>query len=272
MQHSMEPAHRRSSSLIAIQRAGLSAITSRESLVDSFPFPEKFLVLHGYDCLHSVAESCTTTGYPRLFGDSHLSLVVCCFQVTKIVCSMKSFASASSARRPCNFGSSCILHNFQRNPGRLIFSLPLLSQDAVRSSASPNAAAARGDAAQAAFDQKLTTGMTCATRAFTIDHLLGQLTGDRTLPSLRHCNALQTSHPAAKGNRCRRNRFNMDGNMESKHEPSGSSPVSSIFFFCDDMMKAAREQSCTWWAPSAAQDKKKRSTAVRCQREEGPEL
>ena len=47
-----------------------------------------------------------------------------------------------------------------RNPGRLIFSLPLLSPDAVRPwtcvcVATSIAAAARGDAAQAAFDRKL---------------------------------------------------------------------------------------------------------------------
>ena len=45
-----------------------------------------------------------------------------------------------------------------RNPGRLIFSPPLLSPDAVRPwtcVASSIAAASRGDAAQAAFDHKL---------------------------------------------------------------------------------------------------------------------
>ena len=42
------------------------------------------------------------------------------------------------------------------NPGRLIFSRPLLSLDAVRPWPSSIAAVARGDAAQAAFDRKLT--------------------------------------------------------------------------------------------------------------------
>ena len=72
----------------------------------------------------------------------------------------------------CTFMPCCVDSNSQtqasppnpegsqrRNPGRLIFSLPLLSQDAAppwMCVASPNAAAARGDAAQAAFDRKLT--------------------------------------------------------------------------------------------------------------------
>ena len=68
-------------------------------------------------------------------------------------------------------------------------------------------AAARGDAAQASFDRKLsTTGMisqTCETRVFTIEVLCGQRTGDRTQPSLEHCSLQRTSHPAGAANRCR---------------------------------------------------------------------
>ena len=56
-------------------------------------------------------------------------------------------------------------HGTQRahsNPGRLVSSLPVLSQDAVRPwmcVASPNAAVAQGDASQAAFDRKLSPCM-----------------------------------------------------------------------------------------------------------------
>ena len=75
--------------------------------------------------------------------------------------------------------------------------------------ASPNAAAARGDAVQATFDQKLSD------YRHEIPDLrnlgmhyrpLGQLTGDHTLSSLGHCSTQQTSHPAATANSCRRNR------------------------------------------------------------------
>ena len=52
--------------------------------------------------------------------------------------------------------------------------------------ASPNAAAARGDAAQASYDRKLST------RPFTIDLLSGQETGDHKLPSLEPCSMQQT--------------------------------------------------------------------------------
>ena len=40
----------------------------------SIVFPEKFLFLHGYDWIHWVAKSCTTTAYRWLFRDSHPSL------------------------------------------------------------------------------------------------------------------------------------------------------------------------------------------------------
>ena len=67
--------------------------------------------------------------------------------------------------------------------------------------ASPNEAAARGDAAQAAFDRKLShyrqeiphlrnLGIHCRP-------LSGQQMSDHTLPSLEHCSMLQTSHPVA---------------------------------------------------------------------------
>ena len=81
-----------------------------------------------------------------------------------------------------------------------------------------------------------------ATRAFTNDLSYGQQTGDQTQPSLQHCSVQQTSHPARMALRCRRNRFNTDGNTKFKllffageqfcrtrrHAQSGSSPVSLI--------------------------------------------
>ena len=113
----------------------------------------------------------------------------------------------------------------KHNADRQISSLSLLSQDAARlwmCVGSPNAAAARGDAAQAAFDRKLSnfrhTGLqsqTCAAKAFTVDPSSGQL-GHHTLPSLERCSTRQTSHPAATANRCRRNRFITDGNTKSR--------------------------------------------------------
>ena len=44
------------------------------TFASSFVFPEKFFVLHGYDWIHWVAKSCTTTAYRWLFRDSQPSL------------------------------------------------------------------------------------------------------------------------------------------------------------------------------------------------------
>ena len=57
--------------------------------------------LHGYDWIHWMAKSCTTTAYRRLFRDSQPSLrtfVICCYQITKIFCTKYGSAIASSAR------------------------------------------------------------------------------------------------------------------------------------------------------------------------------
>ena len=40
------------------------------TFASSFRFPEKFVFLHGYDWIHLVAKSCTTTAYRWLFRDS----------------------------------------------------------------------------------------------------------------------------------------------------------------------------------------------------------
>ena len=58
-------------------------------------------VLHGYDWIHWVAKSCTTTAYRWLFGDSHPSLSN---QITTLFCTRYGSANASSAWGPCNFG------------------------------------------------------------------------------------------------------------------------------------------------------------------------
>ena len=77
------------------------------TFASSLVFLEKF-VLHGYDWIHWVAKSCTTTAKWWLFRDSHFfteNLVICCYQVTKIFSTRYGSANASSARGPCrNFG------------------------------------------------------------------------------------------------------------------------------------------------------------------------
>ena len=80
--------------------------------------------------------------------------------------------------------------------------------------ASPNAAAARGDAAQASFDRKLSHHRD---EISTVDLLSGRQTGDHTQPSHEHCSVQQTLHPAGMASRCRLNRSSADGR---KHEIS----------------------------------------------------
>ena len=111
----------------------------------------------------------------------------------------------------------------QRNPGRLIFSLQLLSHDEVRlwMCVEPLPTLQRLEVSnkQLLIETCLTTGMhseTCATRAFTIDPLSGQQMSDHTRPSLPLCSMEQTSNPAGTASRCRRNRFSADGNMNFK--------------------------------------------------------
>ena len=65
-------------------------------------------VLHGYDWIHWVVKSCTTTAYRWLFRDSQPSLitedfVICCNQITKNFCTRYDFANTSSAQCPCDF-------------------------------------------------------------------------------------------------------------------------------------------------------------------------
>ena len=96
--------------------------------------------------------------------------------------------------------------------------------------ASPNAAAARVDAAQASLDRKLSDYRNeipdLRNQAFAVDPLPGRR-GDRTLPSLEHCSMQQTSHPAGIA-RCRRNRFSADGNMIFKLLFAGSHDMGSF--------------------------------------------
>ena len=69
-------------------------------------------VLHGYDCIHCVAKSCTTTAHRWLCRDSHPSLRTLWSAVTKSpkkISSGHDRTSASSARGPCNFGSQALL-------------------------------------------------------------------------------------------------------------------------------------------------------------------
>ena len=108
----------------------------------------------------------------------------------------------------------------QRNPSRLIFSLPCPRTQ-------------RGSGCVCGLPQRssethrkrrlitncLTTGMKsriCVTLSFTNVPLSGQRMGDRTLPSLEHCGTQRTSLPVEMASRCRRNRFNADGNKKFK--------------------------------------------------------
>ena len=66
-------------------------------------------VLHGYDCIHCVAKSCTTTPHQWLFRDSlssQRSFVICSDQVTKLFRSRHDCTNRSSARNPRYFSST----------------------------------------------------------------------------------------------------------------------------------------------------------------------
>ena len=76
--------------------------------------------------------------------------------------------------------------------------------------ASPSAAAARGDAAQASFDCKLTNDRN------EIPDLRNQGIHHRLLVWTAHCSMQETSHPAS---RCWRNRFSAEGNIKFKLLP-----------------------------------------------------
>ena len=71
--------------------------------------------LHGYDWIHWVAKSCTTTAnrwWVSRFSTFTESFVICCNQVTKIFCTRYDSANTSSARGPLWFWSSGRSRNF----------------------------------------------------------------------------------------------------------------------------------------------------------------
>ena len=82
--------------------------------------------------------------------------------------------------------------------------------------ASSTAAAARGDAAQAAFDREVSHYRNCGNRAFTMALSFGRRTDDRTRPSLERFSTQQTLPAVGMGSRCPRNHFIAGGSMESK--------------------------------------------------------
>ena len=133
------------------------------------------------------------------------------------------WSAASNSRTlalPRNPGGSLL-----RSPGRLIFSLPLpvpgRSAALDVCVASSVAAAARGDAAQAAFDRKLSYDRTAAT-----DYSLppSYLDGGRTTaPSRERFSTQQTLPPVEPGSRC--------GNMRSKSLSCGGE-LPSLVQFC----------------------------------------
>ena len=113
-----------------------------------------------------------------------------------------------------------------RNPGRLICSLPLLSQDVVRPwmfvcpppMQQQHEESRRKRHLIASFPATETKSLNCVTRAFTTALLSGRRTADRTQPSREHCITPLTSLPVETALRCRRN-----------HSSAGSSaPESSL--------------------------------------------
>ena len=76
-------------------------------------------VLTGYDWIHWVAKSCTTTAYRWSFRDSHPSLrtswSAVINQITKIFCTRYGSANASSARGCCNFCPRSRIFGLQEN-------------------------------------------------------------------------------------------------------------------------------------------------------------
>ena len=86
--------------------------------------------------------------------------------------------------------------------------------------ASSIAAAARGDAAQAAFDRKLSYYRNeigdLGNRMFTTARQCGPWAGGRIQPSLERFSTRQTSPPVETGSNGRRNPFIAGGNTKSK--------------------------------------------------------
>ena len=85
----------------------LASVTARETLVNSFPSPEKFLL-----CTDKIESFGWQNPAPRQRIDDcsviHLprrGLVISCYHVTKLFCAMRCFTNASSAGSSCNFGS-----------------------------------------------------------------------------------------------------------------------------------------------------------------------
>ena len=69
-------------------------------------------VLHGYDWIHWVAKSWTTTAYPWLFRDSYPSLGTLWSAVVKspkFLCTRYGCATAFPARSPCYLGSRAVV-------------------------------------------------------------------------------------------------------------------------------------------------------------------
>ena len=100
----------------------------------------------------------------------------------------------------------------------MIFLPPLLSQDAVRPwtcVASSTAAAARGDAAQAAFDPLQERNRITRTTEHSLP-LVWTADGRRIPPSLERFSTRQTSLPVGVGSFCRRSPFIADGSTKSK--------------------------------------------------------
>ena len=85
----------------------LAFVTVRETFVNSFPSPEKFLL--GTEKTESMEWQDLTPRsvsviVPR-FTFLGEDFVICCYQVPKLFCSWnRCFASGPSARVPCNFG------------------------------------------------------------------------------------------------------------------------------------------------------------------------
>ena len=119
---------------------------------------------------------------------------------------------------------ACLRNPPLRNPGRLIFSPPLLSPDAVRPwmCAWPpplqrqlvETPYRRHSIVNFHITEKKTGN--CGKRVFTTALLFGLWTGDRTQPSLERFSTRQTLPPVGTGSICRRNQFITGGNTKSK--------------------------------------------------------
>ena len=108
----------------------------------------------------------------------------------------------------------------KHNPDRLIFSLPLLSQDAARLWTCvwhpPLPQQPEADAAQAAFDRRTTNSRPSRSRDRFAAPWCGQRTGAHTQQSPERYNTQQTSKRAETVNKCQQHLLSIDGNMKSK--------------------------------------------------------